>query len=265
PPVRWRSGQIPFPPSFSGDVESDPYCLRNYRRNLSRWVAITKEYLPANEQALRALDSFTGAAALELEEVSDEKFNVENGIKLLLKDLEVSFGENEVFCKGGIIREHESLTRLQGESVNAYVRRFRLMERKLQDAQFPAYPDETRAGLRLDEKTAAHLLAGNRYNFQSLLDAIRIQGQGKHKHGGSFRWKSWLTHQDDDDSWYQPETENYPDEELEVWIEQELPPADMEYEYEEEDREGGQQDYDNQADEQAEWADPTAEEAQALT
>lgn len=39
----------------------------------------------------------------------------------------------------------------------------------------------------------------------------------------------------------------------------------MEYEYEEEDREGGQQDYDNQADEQAEWADPSAEEAQALT
>ena len=93
----------------------------------------------------------------------------------------------------------------------------------------------------------------------------RPKGQGKHKHGGSFRWKSWLTHQDDDDSWYQPETENYPDEELEVWIEQELPPADMEYEYEEEDREGGQQDYDNQADEQAEWADPTNEEAQALT
>ena len=88
-------------------------------------MAITKEYLPANKQALRALDSFTGAAALELEEVSDEKFNVENGIKLLLKDLEVSFGEKEVFCKGGIIREHESLTRLQGESVNAYVRRFR--------------------------------------------------------------------------------------------------------------------------------------------
>lgn len=50
------------------------------------------------------------------------------------------------------------------------------------DAQLPQYPEETRAvklldGLKLDERSTAQLLlaAGNRYNFQALLDAIRVQ------------------------------------------------------------------------------------------
>ena len=53
---------------------------------------------------------------------------------------------------------------------------------KLMDAQLPQYPEETRAvklldGLKLDERSTAQLLlaAGNRYNFQALLDAIRAQ------------------------------------------------------------------------------------------
>ena len=53
---RWRSGAIPQPPSFDGDIEADPYCLRHYRRRLLRWTEITKEYLPPGEQALRALE-----------------------------------------------------------------------------------------------------------------------------------------------------------------------------------------------------------------
>ena len=70
----------------------------------------------------------------------------------------------------------------QGESITAFIRRFRLVERKLQDAQVTAYPDESRAikfldGLRLDEKTTSHILlaAGNKYNFQAILDAVRMQ------------------------------------------------------------------------------------------
>ena len=45
-----------------------------------------------------------------------------------------------------------------------------------------AYPDESRAikfldGLRLDEKTPSHILlaAGNKYNFQAMVDAVRMQ------------------------------------------------------------------------------------------
>ena len=179
---RWRSGHIPAPPSFSGDVEIDPFCLRHYARALRRWTTITQEYLPKNEQALRALDALTGDAALEFEEVDDSKYNTKDGIETLLKDLSVSFGEKEIFRKGGLIREFESMVRVQGESVTAFVRRFRLMERKLQDAKIPQYPSETRAvklldGLRLDERATSQLLlaAGNKYDFQSLVDAIRVQ------------------------------------------------------------------------------------------
>ena len=44
--------------------------------------------------------------------MSDDRFNVESGINILIGDLELSFGENEVFQKGGIIREHEGLARM---------------------------------------------------------------------------------------------------------------------------------------------------------
>ena len=179
---RWRSGQVPYPPEFDGDVETNPFCLRHYRRALHRWVRITKEFLPPNEQALRALDAMKGSAALEFEEVDDERYDVDNGIEVLLGDLEKNFGEKEIYRRGGVIREYETITRVQGESITAFIRRFRLVERKLQDAQVAAYPDESRAikfldGLRLDEKTTSHILlaAGNKYNFQAILDAVRMQ------------------------------------------------------------------------------------------
>ena len=176
---RWRSGQVPVPPEFDGDVEANPFCLRHYKRALERWVRITKEFLPPNEQALRALDMMRGPAALEFEEVDDERYDKDDGIKVLLGDLERHFGEKEIYRRGGVIREYETITRVQGESITAFIRRFRLVERKLQDAQVAPYPDESRAikfldGLRLDEKTISHILlaAGNRYNFQAILDAV---------------------------------------------------------------------------------------------
>ena len=213
---RWRSGQVPPPPSFDGDIDADPFCLRHYRRKLWRWIRITKEFLPANEQALRAREALRGEAEIEFEEVDDGRFDCENGIQVLLDDLEVSFGEKQIFRQGGIIREFESIGRLQGESVHAFVRRFRLTERKLQENHVPQYPEEARViklldGLRLDERATASLLlaAGNRYEMASILDAVRVQYPAgmsitglphgsKDKHGkgrgrGQRRWSNWQT------------------------------------------------------------------------
>ena len=72
---RWRSGQVPLPPEFDGNVETSPFCLRHNRRALRRWVRITKEFLPPNEQALRALDAMRGSAALEFEELDDDRYD----------------------------------------------------------------------------------------------------------------------------------------------------------------------------------------------
>ena len=178
---RWRSGAVPTAPAFDGNVEADPFCLRHYKRRLRRWTRITREYLPPNEQALRALEQLRGEAEIELEETDDSRYDCANGIDLLLKDLEVSFGEREIFRQGGTIREFESIGRLQGETVNAFVRRFRLLERKLMDNKVAPYPEQARViklldGLRLDEKATAALLlaAGNKYDM-GRVEAIRIQ------------------------------------------------------------------------------------------
>ncbi|CAE7457471.1 unnamed protein product, partial [Symbiodinium necroappetens] len=179
---RWRSGAIPPAPVFDGDIEKDPYCLRHYKRKLSRWLKITREFLPPNEQALRALEQLKGEAELEFEEVDDSKFDCKDGVAKLVKDLEVSFGERELFRQGGTIREFEQVCRLQGESVSAFIRRFRLLERKLKDNRVPPYPEQARVvklldGLRLDDKSVSSVLlaAGNQYDMTKVLEALRIQ------------------------------------------------------------------------------------------
>ena len=196
---------------------------------------ITSEYLPKSEQALRALDALTGDAALEVEEIPDSKYFRDDGIEILLKDLEVAFGEREIYRRGGLIREFENLSRMQGESVDAFVRRYKLYERKLQDAKIAAYPSETRAvklldGLRLSEQATSQLLlaAGNRYDMDAILNALKVQyppgltltgltrhptaisthvkgrgrgnhGRGRSRSGGSFKWRTWHTEAQEDE------------------------------------------------------------------
>ena len=179
---KWRSGQVPTAPSFDGDIDKEPYCLRHYKKRLQRWIMITREFLPANEQALRAREQMKGEAEAELAEVDDSRYDHDDGISRLLEDLEVSFGEKELFRQGGAIREYESIGRLQGESIAAFVRRFRLLEQRLKDHKVPEYPEQTRVvklldGLRLDEKATASLLlaAGNQYNMRAVQNAIKIQ------------------------------------------------------------------------------------------
>ena len=180
--AKWRSGAIPPAPPFEGDIDVDPFCLRHYKKRLMRWCLITAEFLPKNEQALRAREQLRGEAELELSEIADERYNKEDGIQQLLNDLEESFGEKPLFRQGGVIREYESIGRLQGENITAFVRRFRLLERKLKDNGVPTYPEESRViklldGLRLDERATAQLLlaAGNKYEMRAILDAIKIQ------------------------------------------------------------------------------------------
>ncbi|CAK9000573.1 Retrovirus-related Pol polyprotein from transposon RE1 (Retro element 1) (AtRE1) [Includes: Protease RE1 [Durusdinium trenchii] len=220
---KWRSGHIPPPPAFAGDVEGDPYCLRHYRRALERWCLITAEYLPKSEQALRALDSLTGDAALEVEEIPDSKYFRDDGIEVLLKDLEAAFGEREIYRRGC------------RASVDAFVRRYKLYERKLQDAKVAAYPSETRAvklldGLRMSEQATSQLLlaARNRYDMDAILNALKVQyppgltltglarhptaisthvkgrgrgnhGRGRSRSGGSFKWRTWHTEAQEDE------------------------------------------------------------------
>ena len=88
---KWRSGHVPPPPSFAGDIEADPYCLWHYKKALGRWQKITQEFLPRNEQA----------------EVSDDRYNCDRGLELLIEDLSVAFREKELFRRGGLIRECE--------------------------------------------------------------------------------------------------------------------------------------------------------------
>ena len=190
----------------------------------------------------------------------------------LLEDLEVSFGERELFRQGGVIRAFESICRLQGESVTAFVRRFRLLERKLQDNKVPAYPEEARVvklldGLKLDERATASLLlaAGNRYDMKLVQEAIRIQyppgmsvtgipngGASRGKtllprgnRSGSSKWSAWPS----SSSWssWQADSNNFPEYDTVPTIE-EVPEEgevdaegdtnyheDVEYQYDEED------------------------------
>ena len=264
---KWRSGAIPQAPVFEGDVEADPYCLRHYKKRLNRWCLITKDFLPAREQALRAREQLRGEAELELAELDDSRYNVDNGIEVLLGDLEESFGERPLFRQGGAIREFESIGRIQGESITAFVRKFRLLERRLRDNQVPEYPEASRViklldGLRLDERSTSALLlaAGNQYKMRAVLDAIKIQYPAgvsitglPHKRGAAASFKrgqkpgrgrkAWHTTVDEDANEYD-DTEMH---EYEAWQADYATVAEPEAEYD--DVAYDEEDADYQADE----------------
>ena len=99
---KWRSGQIPPPPEFDGGTGSNPFGLRIYKRSLERWCRITREFLPPNEQALRAI-------LLDFKDVSDDMFDAHNGTDVLFQALDKHFGEKELYRRGGVIRESACL------------------------------------------------------------------------------------------------------------------------------------------------------------
>ena len=68
-----------------------------------------------------------------------------------------------MLTKGGGIRTYDSISRMQGESVYQFVKRFKRLERKLHKNKIPAYPEEAGAiklldGLRLDDKATMGIL-----------------------------------------------------------------------------------------------------------
>ena len=115
------------------------------------------------------------------------------------------------------------------------MRRYKLYERKLQDAKVAAYPSETRAvklldGLRMSEQATSQLLlaARNRYDMDAILNALKVQyppgltltglarhptaisthvkgrgrgnhGRGRSRSGGSFKWRTWHTEAQEDE------------------------------------------------------------------
>ena len=100
---------------------------------------------------------------------------ISNGIEIFCTDLETSFGAKEMFRQGGTIREFENVGRLQGESVHAFVRRFRLLERKLQDNKVPEYPEPARSSSFSMVFASSLLLAAGNRDMKAILDAISIQ------------------------------------------------------------------------------------------
>ena len=80
-------GQFLPAPVFKGGIQREPYCLRHYRKRLWRWVKLTKEFLPPNEQAMRARDRMEDDAETELFDIDDSRYDCEDGIQKLLEDL----------------------------------------------------------------------------------------------------------------------------------------------------------------------------------
>ena len=131
---RWRSGQVPVPPEFDGDVEANSLLPSTLQE--SSWT------LGADHEGVSCLPTSRLWGAPWHDEGVRQLWSLRRwmmsgttrttAIKVLLGDLERHFGEKEIYRRGGVIREYETITRVQGESITAFIRRFRLVERKLQ-------------------------------------------------------------------------------------------------------------------------------------
>ena len=206
--TRSRGGDRALCPLLQFSKEMRNKILRHYRKRLLRWCLITAEFLPRNEQALRAREQLRGEAELELSEVPDTRYPEESRVIKLLDGLRL---------------DERATSALLLAAGNKYEMKAVLDASKI---QYPAGMSIT----GLPTLKAAHLkkLGGGSQR--------RVQHQRR-----SRAWHAGAWHADADESWVyeaeEHETQQY--DETEHAAEDQHEAAYGDVEYDEEDVDGG--------------------------
>ena len=191
--MRYRSGRPPSPPPFE-PAERDPAALRRYRRAVDRWWRLAKHWMPRSEGALLLYGALKGEATKELEFVSLDRLEQEDGIDHIFELLEAPFGERPIFRKGALFNAWERITRSPTESMRAWIARYERTARNLLDVEIDVRRgvDEESQGYRwlfrtrLSPECVCSILIANgqSYEYSKLIDA----SQTNHRMLISFAW-----------------------------------------------------------------------------
>ena len=130
PGIKWKSGQYPAVPTWKYDSQ-DMRAFAKYKKKIAIWQLQMKAYATPKEQALLVYNSLTGEPEQELEHMAIDDFYVEDGVQRILQKLQRPLEQRVIYQKRRFLQDFEQIRRYQGETMRAYVLRFRRVQRSL--------------------------------------------------------------------------------------------------------------------------------------
>ncbi|CAK9090716.1 unnamed protein product [Durusdinium trenchii] len=130
PGIKWKSGQYPPVPVWKYDIQ-DMRAFAKYKKKIAIWQLQMKAYASPKDQALLVYNSLTGEPEQELEHVPIDEIYVDTGVQKILELLQRPFEQRVIYQKRRFLQDFEQMRRYAGESMRAYVLRFRRVQRSL--------------------------------------------------------------------------------------------------------------------------------------
>ena len=206
PGIKWKTGQYPPVPLWKYDA-SDLRAFAKYKKKIEIWQLQMRPFASGKDQALLLYNSLSGEPEQELEHLSVDELYVENGVAKILELLQRQFEQRQIYQKRRFLQDFENMRRFHGESMRAYVLRFRRVMRSLRAVgiEITATFDEEALGSRLlDRSGLSHsdqrmVLIGTQQSlaFETIAETLALQwpefrppppiftkeGKGTGKHG----------------------------------------------------------------------------------
>ena len=182
--VRWRGGQIPQPPLWKYDRD-DVRAYSKFVKKVSIWQLQASPYVSPKEMSLLLYNSLQGEAEQELEHTAIEDIHHEDGVQVILQALKAPMEQKIVYQKRRFLHEFEVLRRFGGETMRAYVNRFRRSQRLLKSVGIDithTYDSESlgarlldRSGLSQEAQRLLLVGTNQKLEFELLSEAMLLQ------------------------------------------------------------------------------------------
>lgn len=182
--VRWRGGAPPQPPVWRYDRD-DLRAYSKFVKKVDIWKLQVAPYMTPKEMALALYNSLQGEAEQELEHTPISEIHCTDGVDKILAMLKGPMEQKVVYQKRKFLHEFENLRRYAGETMRAYINRFRRSQRCLHSVGIDVsltYDDESMGARLLDRSGLSQegqrmILVGTqqRLNFDLIVDTMLLQ------------------------------------------------------------------------------------------
>ena len=184
PGIKWKGGSAPNPPQWKYDKD-DIRAYAKFCKKVDIWKLQASSYMSKKDMALSLYTSLQGELEQELEHLQVTEFYRDDGVDVLLQCLKQPLEQKLVYQKRRFLHEFETLRRQPGETMRAYLNRFRRSQRCLRSVGINishTYDSESLGARLLDRsglsaEAQRMLLVGTQQSleFEVLAEAMLLQ------------------------------------------------------------------------------------------
>lgn len=184
PGIKWKGGTAPNPPQWKYEKD-DIRAFDKFCKKVDIWKLQASSFMSKKDMALTLYTSLQGELEQELEHLRVDEFYRDDGVDVLLQCLKQPLEQKLVYQKRRFLHEFEVLRRQTGETMRAYVNRFRRSQRCLRSVGINishTYDSESLGARLLDRsglsaEAQRMLLVGTQQSleFEVLAEAMLLQ------------------------------------------------------------------------------------------